>query len=184
MRSTLDSYLNSCVQVADRGCPAIWTTRLRLAPIQAASRSAAARKPGCPRRHAPGREFAGRQRALALHLDVDAALADLYRETGTAAYLELARQFTEQRVRGLAGDSGLGRRYLQDHLPVRASSTEVGHVVRALYLEALVTVQVRLLPPEHHASGRITGALPRHGIWRHAVRPPVHGSRLAGLAST
>ena len=37
------------------------------------------------------------------------------------------------------GDSGMGRRYLQDHLPVRASDTEVGHVVRALYLEAGVT---------------------------------------------
>jgi len=33
----------------------------------------------------------------------------------------------------------MGRRYLQDHLPVRATDTEVGHVVRALYLEAGVT---------------------------------------------
>ncbi len=85
------------------------------------------------------REFAGRQRALDGHPVIETALAELYRETGTAAYLELARQFTDQRGRGLAGDSGLGRRYLQDHLPVRASSTEVGHVVRALYLEAGVT---------------------------------------------
>ena len=85
------------------------------------------------------REFAGRERALDGHPVIETALAELYRETGTAAYLELARQFTEQRGRGLAGDSGLGRRYLQDHLPVRASATEVGHVVRALYLEAGVT---------------------------------------------
>ena len=33
----------------------------------------------------------------------------------------------------------MGRRYLQDHLPVRESLTEEGHVVRALYLEAGVT---------------------------------------------
>jgi len=85
------------------------------------------------------REFAGHQRALDGHPVIETALAELYRETGTTAYLELARQFTEQRGRGLAGDSGLGRRYLQDHLPVRASATEVGHVVRALYLEAGVT---------------------------------------------
>jgi DUF1680 family protein len=33
----------------------------------------------------------------------------------------------------------MGRRYLQDHLPVRSSPTQVGHVVRALYLDAGVT---------------------------------------------
>ena len=46
---------------------------------------------------------------------------------GTVAYLELARQFVDQRGRGLAGNSGLGRRYLQDHMPVR----DVGHRGRA-----------------------------------------------------
>ena len=78
------------------------------------------------------REFAGRDAGLDGHPVIETALAELYRETGTAAYLELARQFVDQRGRGLAGDSGLGRRYLQDHLPVRESATEVGHVVRAL----------------------------------------------------
>ena len=85
------------------------------------------------------REFAGSQRGLDGHPVIETALAELYRETGTAAYLDLARQFVDQRGRGLAGDSGMGRRYLQDHTPVRASDTEVGHVVRALYLEAGVT---------------------------------------------
>jgi DUF1680 family protein len=85
------------------------------------------------------REFAGRERGLDGHPIIETALAELYRETGNAAYLELARQFVDQRGHGLAGDSGLGRRYLQDHLPVRAADTEVGHVVRALYLEAGVT---------------------------------------------
>ena len=85
------------------------------------------------------REFAGQERGLDGHPVIETALAELYRETGTAAYLELASQFIDQRGQGLAGDSGMGRRYLQDHLPVRASATEVGHVVRALYLEAGVT---------------------------------------------
>jgi hypothetical protein len=246
------------------------------------------------------REFAGTGRGLDGHPIIETTLAELYRDTGTEAYLDLARQFVDQRGRGLAGNSGMGRRYLQDHLPVRATDTEVGHVVRALYLEAGVTdvaaetgdrellessrrrwddmvaaktyltggngsrhadegfgdrfelpqdraynetcaaiasfqwcwrlllatgdakvrgphgtralqrlrvgdrhrgpavllrqpaaaprgplregrprpapgvVQLRLLPAEHHAPHRIPGALPRHRIRRHAVRPPVH----------
>src|SRR5580704_9857779 len=85
------------------------------------------------------REFAGSQRGLDGHPVIETALAELYRETGTAAYLDLARQFVDQRGHGLAGNSGMGHRYLQDHMPVRAMDTEVGHVVRALYLEAGVT---------------------------------------------
>lgn len=69
-------------------------------------------------------------------------MVELYRETGHRPYLELASQWIEQRGHGLIGDSGFGRRYLQDHEPVRRASTEVGHVVRALYLEAGV-VDVR-----------------------------------------
>ncbi|MGH3215252.1 MAG: glycoside hydrolase family 127 protein [Trebonia sp.] len=84
-------------------------------------------------------EFAGEGKGLDGHPVIETALAELYRETGNRAYLDLASQFTEQRGYGLAGDSGLGRRYLQDHLPVRDSATEVGHAVRALYLEAGVT---------------------------------------------
>ncbi|HTU74559.1 MAG TPA: beta-L-arabinofuranosidase domain-containing protein [Trebonia sp.] len=84
-------------------------------------------------------EFAGADKGLDGHPIIETALAELYRETGDAAYLDLARQFIDQRGYGLAGDSGMGRRYLQDHLPVRESGTEVGHVVRALYLEAGVT---------------------------------------------
>ncbi len=50
---------------------------------------------------------------------------------------------------GLIGDSGFGIRYLQDHLPVRESPTEVGHVVRALYLESgVVDVAVETGDPE------------------------------------
>jgi DUF1680 family protein len=82
------------------------------------------------------RTFAGQEKGLDGHPIIETALAELYRETSNPDYLELARQFVEQRGHGLAGDSGLGRRYLQDHTPVRSLDTTVGHVVRALYLEA------------------------------------------------
>ena len=82
------------------------------------------------------REFGGAAKGLDGHPIIETALAELYRETGNASYLDLARQFVDQRGHGLAGDSGMGHRYLQDHMPVRESRTEVGHVVRALYLEA------------------------------------------------
>jgi uncharacterized protein len=83
--------------------------------------------------------FGGREKGLDGHPEVETALAELYRETGQQAYLELASQFVEQRGHGLAGDSGRGHRYLQDHLPIRETMTEEGHAVRALYLEAGVT---------------------------------------------
>jgi DUF1680 family protein len=85
------------------------------------------------------RTFAGQERGLDGHPIIETALAELYRETGNPDYLDLARQFVEQRGHGLAGNSGLGRRYLQDHTPVRSLDATVGHVVRALYLEAGVT---------------------------------------------
>ena len=84
-------------------------------------------------------EFAGKEKGLDGHPIIETALAELYRETGQAAYLELARQFVDQRGHGLAGDSGMGRRYLQDATPVRESVSEIGHAVRALYLESGVT---------------------------------------------
>jgi DUF1680 family protein len=85
------------------------------------------------------KEFAGQRKALDGHPIIESALVELYRETGNVAYRDLAAQFVEQRGHGLAGDSGFGHRYLQDHLSVRERTTEVGHVVRALYLEAGVT---------------------------------------------
>jgi uncharacterized protein len=80
--------------------------------------------------------FAGRERGLDGHPLIETALAELYRQTGHRPYLDLAAQFVGQRGHGLAGDSGRGRRYLQDRLPVREAVTLEGHAVRALYLEA------------------------------------------------
>jgi len=80
--------------------------------------------------------FLGADGGLDGHPIVETALVELYRETGHRPYLELASQWVEQRGHGLIGDSGFGLRYLQDQEPVREAGTEVGHVVRALYLEA------------------------------------------------
>ncbi len=80
--------------------------------------------------------FLGGRLGLDGHPVIETALVELYRETGTGAYLELARQFVDQRGHGLVGDSGFGVRYLQDHLPVRESAEVAGHAVRALYLES------------------------------------------------
>jgi uncharacterized protein len=80
--------------------------------------------------------FSGREAGIDGHPIIETALAELYRETGRADYLNLAGQFIDQRGRGLIGDSGFGRRYLQDHMPVREATSIVGHAVRALYLEA------------------------------------------------
>jgi DUF1680 family protein len=79
--------------------------------------------------------FLDKQEGIDGHPIVESALAELYRETGHEPYLRLASQFIEQRGHGLIGDSGFGSRYLQDHEPVRDTVTEVGHVVRALYLD-------------------------------------------------
>jgi hypothetical protein len=80
--------------------------------------------------------FAGREEGIDGHPVIETALVELYRETGDEPYLSLASQFLEQRGRGMVGDSGFGRRYLQDHMSVRESAAMVGHAVRALYLEA------------------------------------------------
>jgi uncharacterized protein len=85
------------------------------------------------------REFGGQRKGLDGHPIIETALTELYRETRNASYLQLASQFVDQRGYGLAGDSGLGRRYLQDHLPIRKLESVTGHAVRALYLEAGVT---------------------------------------------
>jgi hypothetical protein len=80
--------------------------------------------------------FLGREGGIDGHPIIETALVELYRETGHEPYLRLASQFIEQRGQGLIGDSGFGRRYLQDWEPVRETAVLYGHAVRALYLEA------------------------------------------------
>ncbi|MCA2219654.1 glycoside hydrolase family 127 protein [Nonomuraea aurantiaca] len=68
------------------------------------------------------------------HPVVEMALVELYRATGTARYLEMARRFVERRGLPALGEIPFGRAYFQDDLPVRRAQSLRGHAVRALYL--------------------------------------------------
>jgi DUF1680 family protein len=70
------------------------------------------------------------------HPIVEMGLAELYRETGRADYLELARYFVEARGHGLIEGYGLEPTYFSDRVPVREQTTVEGHAVRAVYLAA------------------------------------------------
>ena len=141
-----DGYLNSYIQVTGkpRYANLSYSHEMYCAGHLIQAAIACQRAAGLSRLLGVARRFAdhlvdtflGRQRGIDGHPIVETALAELYRETGHRPYLELASQFIEQRGHGLIGDSGFGRRYLQDDEPVREMTTEVGHVVRALYLEA------------------------------------------------
>jgi DUF1680 family protein len=70
------------------------------------------------------------------HPEIEMALVELYRHTGTQAYLDLAVQMVEARGRGRFEGKHFGRAYLQDHAPVREAIEATGHAVRQLYLAA------------------------------------------------
>jgi hypothetical protein len=141
-----DGYLNSCIQVTGRPRYSFlaWSHELYCAGHLIQAGIACQRGAGDPALLAVAGRFADhlvdhfldKQEGIDGHPIVESALAELYRETGHEPYLRLASQFIEQRGHGLIGDSGFGSRYLQDHEPVRDTVTEVGHVVRALYLDA------------------------------------------------
>ncbi|MEQ4719547.1 beta-L-arabinofuranosidase domain-containing protein [Nonomuraea sp. B19D2] len=75
--------------------------------------------------------------ALDGHPEVEMALAELHRETGTRSYLDLAARLIATRGHSLLplkGHHGPGIR--QDRVPVREATTVEGHAVRAMYLAA------------------------------------------------
>ena len=73
------------------------------------------------------------------HPVIEMAMVELYRETGTAAYLELARYFVGARGHGLIAGYGYQPSYFSDRVPVREQTTVEGHAVRAVYLGAGAT---------------------------------------------
>lgn len=76
------------------------------------------------------RDFGDRRLRIAPgHQVIEMGLAKLYRVTGDDRWIELARIFLEAR-----GPDG--KEYSQQHLPVTAQSTAVGHAVRANYMYA------------------------------------------------
>jgi uncharacterized protein len=83
------------------------------------------------------------------HPIVEMALVELYRETGKADYLELARYFVEARGHGLLQGYGHEPTYFSDRVPVREQTTVEGHAVRAVYLAAgAADVAAELPDPE------------------------------------
>ena len=77
----------------------------------------------------------GKKDGVPGHEEIEMALVELYRTTGEARYLELAKYFVEARGKGYAG----GSPYHQDHAPLREQQDVVGHAVRAMYLFAGAT---------------------------------------------
>lgn len=66
------------------------------------------------------------------HQEIEIGLVKLYRVTGTADYLHLARFLLDQR--GQSSSRKLYGSYCQDHLPVIDQNEAVGHAVRAVYM--------------------------------------------------
>ena len=74
------------------------------------------------------------------HPEIEMALVELYRVTGKAVYLDLAKFFIDQRGKNvMRGMVWMKAEYHQDRVPVRQAEIVEGHVVRALYLNAGVT---------------------------------------------
>ncbi len=69
------------------------------------------------------------------HPVIEMALVELYRETGTQAYLDLARHFVDARGHGTI-QGGRDVAYYSDRVPVRETTTPEGHSVRAVYFAA------------------------------------------------
>ncbi|WP_029150895.1 glycoside hydrolase family 127 protein [Microbacterium indicum] len=78
----------------------------------------------------------GRTEDIDGHPVIEMALVELFRETGTQAYLDLARWFVDARGHGIIEARGHAPTYFSDRLPVREATTVEGHAVRAVYLAA------------------------------------------------
>jgi DUF1680 family protein len=88
----------------------------------------------------------GQKRGYPGHQEIELALVRLYRATGEARYLDLARYFLDERgrrphyfdleakQRGEIAMWPTNNAYRQAHLPVRGQTEAVGHAVRACYM--------------------------------------------------
>jgi DUF1680 family protein len=68
------------------------------------------------------------------HPVIETALVELYRETGTRTYLDLAKWFVDTRGHDTVGAYGRDASYFSDRIPVRQTRSPEGHAVRAVYL--------------------------------------------------
>jgi hypothetical protein len=78
----------------------------------------------------------GRRHDVDGHPIVEMGLVELFRQTGTRAYLDLARCFVGARGHGLMAGHDQEPTYFSDRVPVREQTTVEGHAVRAVYLAA------------------------------------------------
>ncbi|WP_246187013.1 glycoside hydrolase family 127 protein [Microlunatus speluncae] len=143
-----DGYLNSYQQAVRPGPRYAQLERsheIYLAGLLALAGVAADRAGLGDRLLAVGRRFADHlvQRFLGSpsggadgHPGAELAMIELFRHTGEARYLELARAMIDNRGHGRIGGAHGGLRYLQDHQPVREAASAVGHAVRQHYLDA------------------------------------------------
>ncbi len=77
----------------------------------------------------------GRKEGTGGHPEIEMALVELFRETGSKNYLDLARYFIEARGKGLASVTHYpGPKYFVDHKPFLDLEEMTGHAVRMLYL--------------------------------------------------
>ncbi|MFD1546116.1 glycoside hydrolase family 127 protein [Nonomuraea guangzhouensis] len=151
-----DGYLNSAIQLrGEERYARLWTSHELYCAghlIQAAV--AAARATGEVQLLRVATRFADhladtfgpdRRGELDGHPVVEMALVELYRQTGTRRYLDLARHFVEARGHGHAAKPGFDPSHYgdpahySDRLPVREAETLEGHAVRALYFAAGAT---------------------------------------------
>lgn len=119
------------------------------------------------------REFSdGAPRIAPGHQVIEMGLAKLYRQTGDARWIELAKFFLDCRGKGSA--------YSQDHMPVIEQTEAVGHAVRANYLYSGMADVAALT-----GNARYLAAISR--IWENVVASKLHltggcGARAAGEA--
>ncbi|GII54756.1 hypothetical protein Pth03_31450 [Planotetraspora thailandica] len=114
------------------------------------------------------------------HPEIEMALVELYRATGTERYLEMARRFVERRGRPALADIELGREYFQDDVPVRQAESLRGHAVRAVYL-ACAQVDLAVETGDKELL-RATEAQWEHALARRTYITGGIGSRHAGEA--
>jgi uncharacterized protein len=73
------------------------------------------------------------------HPEIEMALVELFRATGTRDYLTLAKLFVDRRGHGTLALSVFPAEYFQDKVPLRELPSVTGHAVRMVYLAAGAT---------------------------------------------